>query len=411
MEALQSALAYHLARHDPLPTPVAAAAVSSRAFFGSLPALQSLFNAFRYSVHYKYQDARKLSEGLFSLSVPTRMRQWVNAASKGMQGGPAILRLAASGGLLAGLDDIRHVETPVEVYRSKVEDEVLLSLAETLDGNDQEEREVSLVILASCFVFVPVTKLKMLPLASVSDVLSRALSGVFSSTVTSPLHDHVASLSKLEAAILTAAIEARPREGLDAAQKALDVLSSVTNSLMKGKRRTSEGDPEWNQLKTLFFCVLMLADASLSPAVYLPPASYSVPTSATPMTIASTTLAILQVLAPVIAQFGGLSVVSGEGLKEMYKAFYLSIDVLSHGKNGEAEDFMRSLLADKQLQNSAGEVVCDFIAFAELTCDSEDSEPYIAYTLACLEQLIPALDPALVQGTVVPVISPYVFLS
>lgn len=141
LPTIQSALAHHLAKLSPLPTPLAATTVSSPLFSAhpiSHPKLQALFTAFRHATHIKYRDSKDATENqsavgsVFARSTKARVKQWAGAVLKGIKGGQPILRLACCGGLLAGLEDLKTAEG-LETPRSKLEDEVVISLAESMD--------------------------------------------------------------------------------------------------------------------------------------------------------------------------------------------------------------------------------------------------------------------------------------
>ena len=68
------------------------------------------------------------------------LAQWVTDVLKGVQDGHPILRLAACGGLISGVKDVKIGEKPekeggidVGSARFAVEDEIVLSLAEVMD--------------------------------------------------------------------------------------------------------------------------------------------------------------------------------------------------------------------------------------------------------------------------------------
>lgn len=149
LSTLQGALAHHLATAWPLPTALAATAISSP-FYLSQPftydKLQSFSTAFRHAAHLKYRalaDAAKTRSTVSTLlgrSMQTTMSQWVSDVLKGVQGGHPVLRLASCSGLLLGVEDLRVGEksekkegVDVGSARSGVEDETVVSLAEVMD--------------------------------------------------------------------------------------------------------------------------------------------------------------------------------------------------------------------------------------------------------------------------------------
>lgn len=137
LETIQASLAHHLA-HAQVVTPLAAAAVSSPLFQAhpsTLAQLTSFSIALQHAVHFKLtalEEPASFGQGLFTLSLPTRLRQWVYAIVDGLQGGAPLVRLAAYGGLLVGLEDLR-VRQKLMVGRDKLETETVVSLAEIMD--------------------------------------------------------------------------------------------------------------------------------------------------------------------------------------------------------------------------------------------------------------------------------------
>lgn len=153
LSTIQSALAHYLAHLTPLPTPLAATAVSSALYLTqpfTLDKLQSLLTAFRHATHLKYraltQDAKSRSPigNLFSKSPNAALGQWVDDVVKGIQGGHPVLRLSCLSGLLLGTHDL-ELESKNQVdpthprtiqlggARNSVEDELIVAVAEIMD--------------------------------------------------------------------------------------------------------------------------------------------------------------------------------------------------------------------------------------------------------------------------------------
>lgn len=137
-ETIEGTLSHHLAHLSPLPTPLAASAVSAPLFLSApitLTKLDSLSTSFRHAIHLKYELLNKdaedssLVKALFSRSCSSRMAEWVDALMKGLQGGRPIMRLACATGVLMGLHDFANIRA----QKSSVENEVVLSLAEVMD--------------------------------------------------------------------------------------------------------------------------------------------------------------------------------------------------------------------------------------------------------------------------------------
>jgi hypothetical protein len=149
LSTLQGALAHHLATVSPLPTPLAATAITSP-FYLSQPftyeKLQSFSTAFRHASHLKYRalvDAAKTRSRMHALlgsSMQATMGQWVMDVLQGVHGGHPVLRLASCSGLLLGVEDLKAGEKSekqegidVGTARFAVEDENVVALAEVMD--------------------------------------------------------------------------------------------------------------------------------------------------------------------------------------------------------------------------------------------------------------------------------------
>ncbi|TFK39012.1 hypothetical protein BDQ12DRAFT_604733 [Crucibulum laeve] len=217
---IQGALAHHLANLSPLPTPLAATAVSSPLYL-SLPLthikLQSLSIAFRHASHLKYRaliEAEKNQSqvaSLFRKSTQAAMGQWANEVVKGVQGGHPVLRLACCTGLLLGVHDLKVVgktgeEEGVDLGKPRegVEDEVVVALAEVMDiyayaylsvptsfGAEEWEKEfqpagqdilsLALILASQSLPLVVRDKLKVLPLPMLTRALTTTISSTFKS--------------------------------------------------------------------------------------------------------------------------------------------------------------------------------------------------------------------------------------
>lgn len=232
LATIQGALAHHLATASPLPTPLAATAISSP-FYLSQPftyqKLQSFATAFRHATHLKY---RSLVEGaktrskistLLGRSTQAVIGQWVTDVSKGVRGGHPVLRLAALSGLLLGVEDVKigdRIEKKegidVGSARSGVEDETVVALAEVMDtyayrvsssssGVEEWEREfqpagqgsyyhprrvvglisaidvlsLALILASQSLPLIASNKLKTLPLTTLARLLTSTISSAF----------------------------------------------------------------------------------------------------------------------------------------------------------------------------------------------------------------------------------------
>ncbi|KAF7346109.1 hypothetical protein MSAN_01837600 [Mycena sanguinolenta] len=440
LPTIQSALAHHLAKLSPLPTPLAASTVSSP-FFSVHPfsnqKLQALFTAFRHATHLKYRDSKDTDKNksvvgaVFSRGTAARIKQWAGAVLKGIKGGQPILRLACCGGLLAGLEDLKNAEQ-LEIGRSHLEDEVVISVAESIDvysyaaSSTIDTMTLALILASQSLVLVVPSKLKALPLSILADLLtftvtsafasgaflsSPSSSVLFSSTLqtvnNSPLMESIASLSKLTALSITILCEHRPTEGMVAAAAALEALRPLSRTLendwigspLAKAVRTDAADTReqnilvWKTLKTLLFANLMIADAALSAVIFVPPSAYSgaIPV---PSALALTVLHTLSDLSFVISQFGGVTTTASPGFVELKKTFYLALDILAKSEP-ESERFVRELcLAVQDWQGRAGD-------------RDPDVQAKTAYALTCIEQLIPVLSGDCIQSHALPLAVPY----
>ncbi|KAF9010153.1 hypothetical protein BDQ17DRAFT_1299826 [Cyathus striatus] len=215
--AIQAALAHHLANLSPLPTPLAATAVSSPLYLSqplTQAKIQSLSISFRHAVHLKYRalvdnhERRSILESVFGSNMQSSMGNWINATVKGIQGGHPVLRLACCSGLLLGVEDLKAAEKPsgerLEVgwARGNVEDELALALAEVIDtyaytynseATSAEEWEsefqqggqailsLALIMAAQSLPLVDDKRLKALPLPILGRLLLSTISSAFDS--------------------------------------------------------------------------------------------------------------------------------------------------------------------------------------------------------------------------------------
>lgn len=146
LPTLLAALSHHLSVDTPTPAPLAAAAISSPVFLAQPEThdrLQGLVGAFRHAVHLKHEALLKaekeswgITRAIFSKSIQWGLRDWVQEALKGVQGGRAVLRLACSVGILLGTKGVKGVYIDVE----KIEDEIIIALAEVMDAYAHHNR-------------------------------------------------------------------------------------------------------------------------------------------------------------------------------------------------------------------------------------------------------------------------------
>ncbi|KAJ7712448.1 hypothetical protein B0H16DRAFT_1624977 [Mycena metata] len=390
LPTIQSALAHHLAKLSPLPTPLAASIVSSPLFSQhpfTHPKLQALFTAFRHATHLKYRDAKDVEKeqsavgAVFSRGTVARVKQWAGAVLKGIKGGQPILRLATAERL--------------EIGRSQLEDEVIISVAESMDVyaisseweaefqpvGDVDAMTLALILASQSLVLVVPSKLKALPLPVLTNLLvltiaSTFASGTFLSTVSatlraineSPVMEFIAPISKLTALTLTILVESRPAEGIAAAAAALDALRPISKTLESdwigsSLARNDDAELAWKTLKTLLFANIMIADAALSALVFVSPAAY---TGVGPSALALT----------------------------LKKTFYLALDVLAKSAE-ESDRFVRELVLElRAWQTRAGD-------------QDPDVQAKTAYALTSIEQLVPVLSGECIQSCALPLALPF----
>lgn len=232
LATIQGALAQHLATASPLPTPLAATAISSPLFLSqpfTHQKLQSFSTAFRHATHLKYRSSlekaktRSKISSLLGRTLQAALGQWVTDVSKGVHGGHPVLRLAALSGLLLGVQDVKagdvqEKQEGIDVGRAKsgVEDETIVALAEVMDayaygagtssssGVEEWEREfqpagqgtfsdvcgvqslisadilsLALILASQSLPLIAQDKLKVLPLANLAKLLTSTISSAF----------------------------------------------------------------------------------------------------------------------------------------------------------------------------------------------------------------------------------------
>ncbi|KAJ4481954.1 hypothetical protein J3R30DRAFT_3699258 [Lentinula aciculospora] len=482
LETIQSALAFHIANQNSLPTPIAATAITSPLFLShpfTLSRLQILSNSFRHSLHLKYTLLSGPRFSFFERSISTRLTEWTKALIKGLQGGNPILKLAAASGVLLGLEDLRthsksnslHTDLNSnavsqdlvsDAIRAKVEDEVVIALAEVMDqegvGRDWEREfqqtallsnsvqdhipsptisllTLSLIFAAQSLPLVASSKLKALPLIALSRLLTVCIAETFSagdflrqSAISDTLRPHIASLSRLEALVLSLALNSRPREGLNSAQEtlfrlhemAVQVAGVLPQLILVDTAPTStlESPGPWLTLKTFLFSIVMISNSVLSACIYIPPTAYRLsPTSSlsSPTSLSFTTLLTLFHLSLLVSQFGGISS-SGStddgSFKELRKAAYLALDILACGTVDVAERFVDELmdhrpsqLPGSQKPQTAGKTG------TKHTAEDTINLAKISFALSCIEQLVPVLSVRYLQGSVWKIVEPNLTLS
>ncbi|KAJ3892806.1 hypothetical protein GG344DRAFT_44592 [Lentinula edodes] len=444
LETIQSALAFHIANHSLVPTPLAATAITSPLFLSypfTLSRLQTLSNSFRHAIHLKFTLLSGPRFSFFERSISAHLAQWTKELIKGLQGGNPLLRLAAASGILLGLEDLRTQAkaNSLDVDSNSMEDEIVLAFAEVMDqegvGREWESEfqqiallsnsvqdqipspsisllTLSLILAAQSLPLVASSKLKALPLTALSQILTSCITEAFNegdflhqTAASETLQPYIASLSRLEALVLSLSLSSRPREGLSSSQQTLNRLQeiavqvvgvipqSLSVNIPSATMAVSPSSGPWITLKTLLFSIIMISDSVLSACLYIPPTDYRLsPTSSlsSPASLSLTTLLTLFRLSFVVSQFGGISSMGGgeeASFKEMRKAVYLALDILASGPEDVSERFVDELMA--QLEMKLKPPVEQIIDLAK-----------ISFALSCIEQLVPVLSVKYLKGPV-----------
>ncbi|KAJ3844560.1 hypothetical protein F5878DRAFT_601763 [Lentinula raphanica] len=456
LETIQSALAFHIANQSPLPTPLAATAITSPLFLThplNLSRLQVLSNSFRHALHLKYTLFSGPRQGFFERSNSTRLTEWTSSLMKGLQGGDSLLRLAAASGVLQGLDDLL-----LEAIKAKVEDEVVIAFAEVMDqegvarewesefqqtaplNNSIQDQvpslsisllTISLILAAQSLPLVAPSKLKALPLAALSQLLTSCIIETFNrgdflreSPTSAMLRPHIASLSRLEAFVLSLSLDSRPREGLTAAQITFNHLRAMAERVAEqipqllattiSPPSTSTGP--FFTLKTLLFSVIMISDSVLSSCIYVPPTHYRLSATSSlssPASLSLTTILTLSHLSFVVSQFGGISS-SGTSeeasFKELRKTTYLALDILASGSSDVPERLLDELMDSRSPSVASNQPLGFRVGQPETVARSLVEEIIVlaqtSFALSCVEQLVPVLGVKYIRGPVWTLVEP-----
>ncbi|KAH7870943.1 uncharacterized protein C8R40DRAFT_1072933 [Lentinula edodes] len=487
LETIQSALAFHIANHSLVPTPLAATAITSPLFLSypfTLSRLQTLSNSFRHAIHLKFTLLSGPRFTFFERSISAHLAQWTKELIKGLQGGNPLLRLAAASGILLGLEDLRTQakansldvdsnssdlasQDPVpNATRAKVEDEVVIAFAEVMDqegvGREWESEfqqiallsnsvpdapadqipspsislpTLSLILAAQSLPLVASSKLKALPLTALSQILTSCITEAFNegdflhqTTASETLQPYIASLSRLEALVLSLSLSSRPREGLSSSQETLNRLQEIAVQVVgvipqllsvnipSATMAVSPSSGPWITLKTLLFSIIMISDSVLSACLYIPPTDYRLsPTSSlsSPASLSLTTLLTLFRLSFVVSQFGGISSMGGgeeASFKEMRKAAYLALDILASGPEDVSERFIDELMAHRVSVYPGSQELGHPQTIVEKGLKPPVEQiielAKISFALSCIEQLVPVLSIKYLKGPVWNLVEP-----
>ncbi|RPD77986.1 hypothetical protein L226DRAFT_544371 [Lentinus tigrinus ALCF2SS1-7] len=207
LETLQASIAHYLAR-PPVPIPGSPTALTATVLGSPLfrpytyAKLTALAVAFRHAVHLRVavhkadaeQNPRSILPPSRGVNVCARLGRWVRATLEGFAGSAAVVRLACASGMLLGLQDweaeLKVSEKEARV-RAKVEEEVVLALAEVVDtyaregsgwetdfkksleakGVEEDPLALAVLLASQCAQYVAPERLQALPLPTVIDVL------------------------------------------------------------------------------------------------------------------------------------------------------------------------------------------------------------------------------------------------
>lgn len=424
-------------------TQLTATAISSPFFHPASQAfecvkVQAFETAFRHAIHLLRQQRSKSDHG--------NLTQWTRDVITGVQGGHPILRLAACGGILLGVEDLTKSadpnKAPIQIARTLVESETVVALAEVLDSTTvvytewehefqlhrrsgrqilaQDALLIAFVLASHSLPLVDPQKLSALPMY----VLARLLTGILVSFFrhSDPNSDaipdpnsptdlsQVPSLAKLTSIILSALVNSTHARSY---ARTLGTLSDTFNALLDLSRtieQTYIENPSHQIPKQFLFTTLSLSQSFLSSIIYLRPQSIArhPDSSLTPSSIALTILQTLTNLSLVISQFGGVT----KAFEQLPKVFYLCIDVtLSSGwqknsrdkgnyqenKYEDVEAYVLHLSQFLQTQApEAGRHLPFLTIDALIVCYVVPTLPFLAklsFALSTFEQLVPVLSP------------------
>ena len=155
----------------------------------------------------------------------------------------------------------------------------------------------------------------------------------------------------------------------------------------------------WGALKSFLFVTVMVQQSVVTATTYLPPPSKTASRSDPNLTPASLALVLLRTLSNlsfVITKFGGVTSTARTSVfPQLRRLFYSALDVLSTDRTA-SERFVTGLCqAEKQDATSP-----------KSSKVMESSK--MAFSLACIEQLVPNVDEERIQNHIFAMCTPYV---
>lgn len=170
----------------------------------------------------------------------------------------------------------------------------------------------------------------------------------------------------------------------------------------------------WGIFKTLLFLNIMVVQVILTTLTYTsPPPSSS---ALSPHYFALSALQVFSHLSFVLPQFGGVASTAQGGFVELKKVFYAALDILSADRH-ESEMFVKAL-SGLEIRGTIFPPLTHItpccggnnLTFEDVGKSAElPSHVYHAkkaYTLACVEQLVPVLNDECIRDHVYPMCSP-----
>ena len=435
LPTLQSVLSHHLSNSSSTTTltvsQLTATAISAPFFHPPLEYanVQAFETAFRHAVHLLSERLSK-EEGTSRVNIS----RWTGDVINGIQGGHPILRLAACGGILLGVQDLRNNAdvndgkpdggASIQFSRTSVESETLVALAEVLDSitvhtewenefqhqvqqpsqhSNPNTRLMAFILASHSLPLIDPQRLAALPLHTLARLLTSILVSFFDSSDlesnSKTLMDvsHIPSLARLSSVIFSVLLDSNHSR---ISTRTLRTVSDTFHTLLdlsKIIEQTYSTDPSNQIQKQFLFTILIISQSVLTSLVYIPPHIITHPdTSITPSSLALMTLQTLTHLSLVIFQLGGIT----KGFEQLQKAFYLSIDILSSSRqiqtkkrkgeekeeqNKDVEAYVQSLSQFLQSQSpEAGQYPLPFLmpmhsAFLLLSGDI----PFSSQTIFC----------------------------
>jgi hypothetical protein len=224
----------------------------------------------------------------------------------------------------------------------------------------------------------------------------------------SPRYLSVRSLAELFARVTWSFVTAKSQRLWPILNETLLTFEEITHNLEADWRRnpwvdiqTEEEMPEqaretfaqaWGTLKTLLFATVMVQQSIINAAIYLPlPSSRAISSLEPDVTPPSLALALLQTLSNlsfVITKFGGVTSTTRTSVfPQLRRLFYSGLDVLSTNQSA-SEKFVIGLCQTEK-QNSISTKSPKVMGDAKM-----------AFSLACIEQLVPSLSEERVQSQI-----------